>query len=428
MSAQADTDEPVGSVGTAAFAAFPILPFHRAMIHVIIIADLCFSSRLYQAVLPDIAQRLLLSTLLLVSIGYLVISVLRGHVVPALLAVLAGGLILGQINVFAANWGMGINWPGIAQYSVFMCFIAIFVISRDGLAPYFIRTLVTYALIYVAFYIGFVAAYHAGVLPAQISRPLLLNDAERGDRFFAYGAALAFTWYFAIDRIRERVTVGTLLMFLACALANILTLSRVYLLCLMVVTALSVLRMPRWLIRAVGLGALFFVSGVLLYGMLDVRWNPFFTFASNDTSGLGRAFEYQVAQELLSRTPVWGLGLPSSPEQPALLTGVSFFSAGDLGTAGVLLDLGLLGLLLFFASSCVACSQIHIVPNSHANALFLTGCTLAFYGTIAPLLFSPGGTFYFAVILGMWLAQETRQTYRAAPRNEAAVAVSTAIS
>ncbi len=415
MSARADTNAPAGRAGVAAFAAaFPLLKFHRVMIHVIIVCDLCFSSRLYQAILPDIAQRLLLSTLLLVSIGYLAITVLRGHVVPALLAVLAGGLILGQINVFAANWGMDINWPGIAQYSVFMCFIVIFVISRDGLAPYFVRTLAIYAFIYVAFYIGFVLSYHAGVLPAQISRPLLLNDAERGDRFFAYAAALAFTWYIAIDTVRKRVTVGTLSLLLACALANILTVSRVYLLCLMVITALSICRMPRWLIRAVGVSALFIVSAVLLYGMVDTRWNPFYAFASNDTSGLGRAFEYQVAQELLSRSPIWGVGLFSSPEQPGLLTGISFFAAGDLGTAGVLLDLGLLGLLLFLVSSLIACSMIGIVPDLHANALFQTGCTLALYGTIAPILFAPGGTFYFAVILGMWLAQETRRTYRAA--------------
>jgi hypothetical protein len=395
-------------ISLPAKAAFPLIAIHRVAIEIIIAADLCFSSRLYMGVLPDFAQRILLSTLLLLSSFYIGIAVLRGHMVPVLLAALAIGLVVGQIIVYDLNWGMEPNWTGAGQFSVFLTFVPFFIMSRDGLAPYLARRLAFYAMFYVFLYTGFVIAYRFGIVPRRIAEPLMMNDAERGERFFAYIGALAFAWYVSLGRVRDRASVYSVLMLFACALANLLTLSRVYLVCLVAVTSISLLQPPRWLIQTVCLGILVTISSVLLYGMVDTRWNPFFAFASGDNSGLGRALEYQVAQDLLARSPFFGLGLASSGEMPARLTGISFFSPGDLGAAGVWLDLGIFGLGLFLVSSIIACSRIHMLPNQSAEALFLNGCTLALYGSIAPVLFAPGGTFYFAAILGMWLAQEIR--------------------
>lgn len=379
------------------------------MIHAIIAADLCFSSRLYMAILPEIAQRILLSTLLLVGLAYLGLALMRGHVVPVLLFLLAGGLIIGQLIVYQVNWGMAANPTGVAQYTVVLTFIVFFVIGRDGLADHAMRVLAIYALGYVCFYIAYVGAYFAGVLPPSFTTALLLRDIERGDRFFAYAGALAFSWYVALNRVRAHRTAGRIAVFGVCALANVLTLSRVYLACLAAVTILDLLRVPRAVIRIVCIGALCVASSVLLYGLVDTRWNPFFALSGNDTSGIGRALEYQIAQDLLVRSPILGLGLSSSPEQPGLLTGISFFAAADLGMAGIVLDLGILGLSLFLIASWIACIRPPMLRDYRGDALNLTGCTLAMYGCIAPILFLPGGAFYFAAILGTWLAGDQRR-------------------
>lgn len=391
-------------MSAAAPGRWNLLSLHRGAIHAIIVADLCFSSRLYMALLPDIAQRLLLSTLLLTGLAYLGLALMRGYVVPVLLFVVAAVLIIGQMMVYEMNWGMTANPAGAAQYTVILTFIVFFIVGRDGLSEYAINTLAVYALGYVCFYIAYVAAYFSGLLPPSFTTALLLNDADRGDRFFAYAGALSFSWYVALSRVRERRTQRRVAVFGLCVLANVLTLSRVYLACLAAVTAMELLRLPRAVIRIVCIGSLFFISAVLLYGLIDTRWNPFFAFSSNDASGLGRGLEYQIAQDLLMRSPILGLGLSSSPEQPGLLTGISFFSPGDLGMAGVMLDFGVVGLSLFLASSWIACTRLPTVKSYQADALNLTGCTLAMYGCIAPILFVPGGAFYFAAILGTWLS------------------------
>lgn len=385
-----------------------ILTLHRVAIHAIVVADFLYSSRLYRAVLPDIAQRVLLLTLVGFNLLYFGFALLRGHVIPVLVTVLAGSLIIGQMLVFEYNWGMEPNITGVGQYSVIFSFITFFIVSRDGLSTYAVKILFRYALVYVTIYLVLVLGYFLGLLPPQISTPLLYNDVERGDRFFAYAGALAFCWFLALARARERLSVPIAALLLVCALANLLTLSRVYLLSLSVVTALTLAGASRRLIRTVCVGALFLLTGVLTYGFIDPSWNPFFVFSSGDTSGFGRALEYQIAQDLLASTPLFGLGLSSLPEQPGLLTGIPFFSPGDFGATGMWFGLGMLGLGLFLVSSLISCSHIRLLPASYADALFCVGCTLAFDGWLVPALFSPDGTFYFAAILGMWLAQEIR--------------------
>jgi hypothetical protein len=387
------------------------LALHRLSIHLVLASDICFLSKLYIGILPDFTQRVLLLTLTVIAFMYWVIALLRGHLLAASLGALAVAIVFGQIIVFEANWDMAPNWSGAGQYAVFLSFLPIFIMARDGQAGHVTKLLALYSFAYAAIYIGWATAYQAGIVPRQFVSSILLSDTERGDRLFAYLGALSYAWYVALGRVRADPSAWSFSALLVCATANILTLSRVYLTCLGVVTILNLIGASTRTIRFICLGTMLGVGSVISYGLVDSRWNPFLL-TSADSSGLGRALEFQVSQELYANSPVLGLGLASTPDYPPLISGISFFSPGDFGVAGVLLDFGILGIVLFLVSSAVSCAPIVITGDANQRILFLNGCTFVLYGCIAPVLFSPGGIFYFAANLGLWLAQTSRSQAR----------------
>ncbi|MHC2018718.1 hypothetical protein [Methylobacterium sp. CM6247] len=387
-----------------------MIDFHRIAIHCLVIADVLFSSRLYQSLLPDFAQRILLSTILLLSLIYFAIAVIRGHVLPVMIAVGAVSLVIGQMVVFSNNFSTQIDWNFSAQYIVFLSFLPIFVMSRDGMATLIAKVILAYALIYTLVYAVIGILYSAGLLPGALFTALLLNDAERGDRLFAYAGALAFAFYYSMGALQKNFTIKNLAIMMLCVAANYFTLSRVYLLCLTIVAVMNIVKLPRRIIALTSFGGFAIVSVGLLYGMADHSWNPFYAFASQDTSGFGRALEYQVLQDILPSNFVFGLGIPGAPGLGAQVTGLSFFASGDLGAVGVFCDLGLIGLLFYIIAAAISCSEIHIMQERFSTCFFQTGCMMVLYGSIAPVLFAPGGVFYFSAILGIWLAQELRVT------------------
>ena len=385
-----------------------LLPVHRFLIHVVIGADLCYNSRLYLFIFSDAAQRVILSSEIVIAAFYILIAIARGYITVVLISVACICLVLAQLWTFGQNWNVPLNWPGIGQYGAFLSFVPIFIMARDGVATYVVRTLARYAIAYTFLYLAISLLHSVGLLPPQISTPLILNDIERGDRLWSHSGALGFVWYVSLVRVQERTTGAHVMLLLVSAMANIMTLSRVYLGCIVVVSILSVVRASRNAIRAVCLCSFGILSSALVYGMLDTRWNPFFAFASNDTSGLGRALEYQIAQEIIGRSPMLGMGLTSFSNYHFSVTGLTYFSPGDLGLVGVLLDYGLIGLCLFLVSSLITCAYNEYIPKPFDQVLFLQGCTLVLDSTIAPNMFSPQGAFFFLVILGFWLAYQAK--------------------
>lgn len=381
---------------------------HKVLLNILMMADLCFSSRFYLGVAPELTQRLLLSSILIISVFYLSIALLRGHVIPILIYVLAVTLVCGQMIVFSINFSADINWNTAAQYSVFLSFMPVFVASRDGISNYIVKRLSVYAYAYVSLYIFYSIGNQFNLLPAQLTRPLILNDVERGERLFSYAGALAYAWFVSIKKLRN-FNVINFVLFTMTAAANLLTISRVYLLCLGIVTAMSLINFKRSTIRTVCLLSLVVVSLTLLYGLVDARWNPFFQFAGTDSSGLGRALEYDIARELISQSPILGYGVAVSPDFVVTLTGLGFFAGSDLGAVGLVLDYGIIGLLLYFVCALISTSYIPKL-GWWADPLFLKGSTLSIYGCIAPVLFAPGGVFYFAALFGIWLSQELNDT------------------
>jgi hypothetical protein len=162
------------------------------------------------------------------------------------------------------------------------------------------------------------------------------------------------------------------------------------------------IRAPLFFLRVLCFGPLLAITAYYLYGFLDHSWNPFAVVAS-DTSGNFRYLEYEIARYFLMENPISGVGIAVTNTDTQWLTGNRFFAASDLGTIGVWWDFGLVGLSAFLLASWLVCNPSNYGQNN-GQILTLTSCSLVLYGTIAPIIFYPGGATYFAFALGIKLS------------------------
>lgn len=314
---------------------------------------------------------------------------------------LATMLLINQLFVFSDLSKALVSFNAIFQFIWLVTFVIFFVMSRDGHRQYIVETLFFYATIYTVAYSFVALCYQAGILSQDFLKPLIMEDLERGQRLFNYSSATAFAWFGWLCRARYRPNLTTISMVMICGLSVYLTLSRVFILFLVIISFAFLFRLALVYVKVICLSALWSLSAISLYGFFDGSWNPFELFAG-DSSGSFRMMEYNVARYLLWQNPLFGLGIAPTAADAWRLINQEFFAAGDLGVIGVWFDFGLIGLLLFFIGSHICCRHISGVSQGYALPLRLTGCLLAGYGCIAPVIFYAAGATYFAVLLGLW--------------------------
>jgi hypothetical protein len=371
-------------------------------INIFLLGDMLFTARVYRVFGDAIAQPVVLAIMAGISLFYAALAFLEGKFLPLLLYFGAVGLLINQLNVFSEITHAPVNPNSAFQHIAITTFIVFFMVSRAGLRDYMMNQVALFATAYSIFYTLAAVANFAGALPPALLEAITTTDIERGDRLFSYSTATAFAWFYWLYRFRSVPNMTNLALMTVCALAIILSLSRVFIVFVAVITLLSIITTSKLTIRAVCLGALGTVSAVYFYGLFDQSWNPF-KLLTSDSSGLARSLEYETIRYLLWQNPITGVGIPSFQTEVERLTGNLFFAAGDLGALGPWFDFGLYGLVLFFIGSFIATMPPTRIDDSFAQPLFLTGCMMAGYGCLAPVLFSPGGSTYFALLLGLWL-------------------------
>ncbi|RYF35115.1 MAG: hypothetical protein EOO26_01945 [Comamonadaceae bacterium] len=388
---------------------------HRSAIHLLLLADLLFASRLYR--IGDLAfmQPLLLGLCAGFVAFYFVFTLLRGYIAPAALLLFAVLLIFLQLFVFSGLAGVEVKLNAGFQFFWALTFVVFFLAIKDGHGVYLADALLLYASCYAIVYGVLALAFNAGLVGADALGILVAEDVERGQRLFSYTIASAYAWFGWLYRLRERRTWLACVMLAVIGLAIYLALSRVVTLCIVLMTFAALRGYTLNSIGKVCITLLLAISAISLYGVFDSRWNPFELFTS-DTSGAFRMWEYDIARDLLREHFALGIGIAPSSEDSWQFVKQDFFAPSDLGVIGIWLDLGLAGLACFLAGSYIACRPgIRMEPVREAP-LVLTGCLMAVYGCIAPVIFYPAGVTYFAVLLGFWLnarnpagaAQDTR--------------------
>ena len=371
-----------------------------AAIHVFLISDILFSSRLYRAFLPGFSQRVILAVLLVILFGYAFVAFLRLQLSVVAAFVGVCGLTVLQMFVFEHLTAAQFNLNSAFQYSLLTSFVVFAMLKRSALIEYALRWFLIFSVLYSVLYVFLSINSYFNLVPALSSQELLLFDDGRGVRLYNYSAATAFAWFYALHAWRRSPTaLLPLLLVAACGLALAMTLSRIYIACVLAVTALYLVGWSRRTIAATILAVLFSVSFVHLYGLVDPSFNPF-TSLSGDASGSARASEYETARHFIWANPLTGVGIAPAPEDVGFLTGNYHFAGGDLGIIGIWWDYGLVGVVLFFLCSCLAVRTTPQLRPDLDTPLFLTGGLIVLYGIIAPVIFNPGGVTVFGMILG----------------------------
>jgi len=382
---------------------------HVVLLNLLLIADTLFSSRLYRLLGGQSAQQAVLGTALAIILGYAAYAFVRARYMSVLLLALVFGIIIVQTVSFTWLITVTPNFNASLQFLWIGAFIVFASISADGGREYLVRTLFRYATGYTLLYLVLSAAFSVHTLPRQLVDALVLSDPERGERLFCYSSAVALAflgWAFQAQRQRSLTAV---LLCILMAMAVWLTLSRVFILILAIICALIFLTRSFRLISRGTFITLLIVSAVNLYGIVDVGWNPF-SFFGDDSSGAFRNIEFFVARAQIWNSPLFGVGIPPSATDLWALARQDFFSSGDLGVTGIWLDFGLVGLAMFFLGSYLCTRPIQAVSDELKWPLSLTGCFIAGYGCLAPVIFYPAGSTYFAVILGLWVGRPAAET------------------
>ncbi|MDB5894516.1 MAG: hypothetical protein JWQ88_2047 [Rhodoferax sp.] len=376
--------------------------WHVLAVHVFLACDIAFNSRLYRVVDHPMLQPALLGISAALILLYVLLALGRHQFRVALLGAAIAGLVWHQMDVASSLLRVDIQIGTFFQFIWSMGFVVFYVVARAGGADRLVRILVFYASAYAALYALLALANLAGALPGGLPG-MTLSDPERGDRLYNYSAATAFAWFAWLSQARRQARPFYWAMLAVCGLAVVLTLSRVYMASVLLMSLLYLSGLGYRSISAICV--IGFVLGTTqnMAGLLDESWNPYRAFAG-DSSGNYRIMEYAVARDYILDHPVVGFGMAPNPAIAAILLNDENFAAGDLGPTGVWFDWGLAGLLLFLAGTAVAFRPRIARCRPHGAALFLTGCLLGLNGCVAPLIFTGGATL-FSVLLALRLAE-----------------------
>ncbi|PSC03131.1 hypothetical protein SLNSH_20595 [Alsobacter soli] len=377
---------------------------HLTLVAILLFAEIVYSSRLHMLFPYLNSQPLVLGLIFAISGIYAALTWIDGFASQIISFLIATSVVAGAVYNSEQVTNLPNKLSTAFQFAPLFTFGVFFALERVALAEATMRMVVISTTIYVCSYLIVVLLFMSELMPALYLRPILLTDVERGDRIFVYAGAAAFAWYYWFGRALQERTLWSMILATFCGVAILLTLSRLFISCVVLMTALFVLRFSTSAIRKIALMIL--GSSTLLYtfGFIDVSFNPFSAFSA-DSSGGARAIEYDLARHLLFNSPLLGIGVHQSSYELGFVTGNYFFASADLGPLGVWLDFGALGLCLFFAASYVSCQPIMSIPQRFGWPLFLTGSMLTAYGCIAPNLFSQGGALYFAMIFGFSAAR-----------------------
>lgn len=399
---------------------------HRLLLHSLLIVDFVYSSRLYRAISPGTLQPLCLGICAAVVAFYSVYLMLRGRMLPSVLAACFIALIFNQMAVFAGRISIAVVPNIFFQYVWLLTFVPFAGLCLAGQRRYLLNCVAWYGAVYCGFYMLASLSQMAGIIPGSILAALISSDVERGARVFIYTGLACFSYFYWLVQYRGKRELRDALLLAVCASASLLSLSRMYILIVFCLTMLFLFQSRAQYLANLTRGFLFAGSLYVLSGMVDTSFNPFSVFGS-DSSGSYRAFEYEIVRRFVTADPVWGFGIIPASHLAKPFLGNSAIFASDLGPLGVWFDLGICGLVMSWIVYW-QCTR----PNRHLSyeygwPLFLTGLMMTAIGCMSPLAITEAGATISGLIIGLAMAGaggnvRRRRSGIAAPQSVQAVA------
>lgn len=375
---------------------------HRVLTHVILATDLLYSSRLHRFFGSPAVQTILLGLCAATILFYCIYTTTRGRFLIPILAAGYVVLVFHQLSVFAGKLWLPVNPNAFFQFIWLLSFVPFAGICLSGGRRYLLTCLAYYGTAYCAIFSVLALMQFAGMLPSMAIEGLLLKDVERGVRLYFYIGVGSFTYFYWLVQCRTKITPWNLIFLGIAIAASVLSLSRVYLLIVLGVTALFIWQPKPAAITIAARVLLFGGSIFVLSGMIDPLINPFDLF-SGDSSGSYRAMEYDIVRERIEMDPLRGFGLSPLMELTRPFLGPNAIYGADLGSLGVWFDFGLVGLVLYFIVLWVCSRPPRSLSVEHGWPLFLTGAMMTAYGCISPMATADGGATITGLIIGIGL-------------------------
>jgi hypothetical protein len=353
-------------------------------LHVFLAGDMIVSSLFYEFI--GFSARSPILYLTVASIGFFVIRIIQKSYFPEILVFF--GMLLVMI-VQVAHFSSISHQPGninsIAQYYPMLSFI-VFANFITVDINRLLRIVYIYATIYVIVYLVSSVMIHLSMMPEYLVSRMAQSDVERGARIPIIAKTTLYCLYYSYFHFSSTKKRSFSLMTIICILTLMISQSRLLLIILLSVSVFSIIMPGRKSISYFSFGIFLALSFVILYGIVDLHWNPFAIFG-DDSSARVRTRAYDTVRNIIINYPILGAGIAASDEAMAIFTLDETLSAADLGPIGIWFLFGIIGLIFYVISVYIQCFCTRsggCGSVSNNKALQYTSCVIGLFGCLTP--------------------------------------------
>jgi O-antigen ligase len=327
--------------------------------------------------------------------------------------------VLFQIWVFSAISGYGFSIKSFSHYYTILSFVVFWYYIGTPQQHKILDILFMICLIYCFFYCFLMivvgAKNVAMVLPDDARYYLIRNDSYRGGRITCAPFLAIFVLFYGITNLHKHASPLAVASFLFGGTTLLLSQGRT----LLAIAALILLvyfgTRSRRAIALMSILVFLIGCGLILYGGIDVNWNPYSMFAGDESASV-RANSYDIARYYLYQHPIFGIGYESKAQNMYDFIGSRSFYVSDIGIMGIYLTLGGLGAILY-VSSVILLNMPFLrtleEQDNYTDALCLVASELGMFSAVSPSVWYEDASIFFAIILA-W-ALKTHGTFINSP-------------
>lgn len=372
------------------------------VLHIFLAGDLLLSSKFYEFVGFWIRTGIFYATVICIFV--FATKIFLQFFVAEIIVLLAGiALMLVQILHFGIIARDPTNFNSIGQYYTMFSFVIFSVIigrhDRDSVGiSEVMKVMFLYSCLYVSLYVVASVLLNINFLPEALVSRITQTDRERGARILIVSSPTLFCFYYAYFEYFLTKNKTYLIMIALSLAALFISQSRLLIAIVFFVWIASTILPSRRAISVFSFLIFLVISSVLLFGMVDTRWNPFSVFGQ-DTSAIVRTNAYESVRQILLLHPFLGAGIAASDPDMVHFTANPTLSPADLGPIGIWFVFGLTGLVIYVASVYVQCFCTRLGgcgTVAHSKTIQYTGCIIGLFGCLTPTWFNGSlvGLFY----------------------------------
>ncbi len=359
------------------------------LLHVFLAGDMIISSRFYEFVGFSIRSPIFYLTV--ACLPFFFVRAMQKSSLPeiAVFLLLIVGMMV-QTTHFAAISRQPENFNSIAQYYTMFSFIVFSRFIGEDEIGRLLSTIFTYSCVYVIIYVAASLMIYSGAMPGDLTSRLTQSDPERGARILIISSSTLYCLHYAYHKFVATRRAAFMVLLLLALAALFISQSRLLIVIVVLVWAAALVLPRRSALSVFSFTVFAAVSGIILYGMLDLQWNPFVVFG-DDTSARIRTTGYDSIRQVLLTHPLLGAGIAANDKDMVGFTSNPTLSAADLGPIGIWFVFGAAGLALYVASVYAQCFCTRFggcgsVGNS--KTLQYTGCMIGLFGCLTPTWFN----------------------------------------